>query len=59
MWLVGGGSGHAYKHGPASGEYIAKLVMSGGQTDELFSLRSKTPYDPASRSSTIPGNSAH
>jgi glycine/D-amino acid oxidase-like deaminating enzyme len=26
-WLVGGGSGHAFKHGPAIGEYVSALVV--------------------------------
>ena len=25
-WIVGGGSGHGFKHGPALGEYVAALV---------------------------------
>jgi sarcosine oxidase len=41
VWLVGGGSGHGFKHGPAVGEYIASLV-NGGPSEERFSWRSKT-----------------
>jgi sarcosine oxidase len=26
VWIVGGGSGHGFKHGPAVGEMVAKLV---------------------------------
>ena len=26
-WIVGGGSGHGFKHGPAVGEYVASLVL--------------------------------
>ena len=41
-WLVGGGSGHGYKHGPAVGELVARLVLSGageaGTPDEQFKL---------------------
>jgi len=37
-WVVGGGSGHGYKHGPALGEYVAGLVLDGGTTEEMFSL---------------------
>jgi monomeric sarcosine oxidase len=29
VWLVGGGSGHGFKHGPALGEMLAKWVMEG------------------------------
>lgn len=28
-WLVGGGSGHGFKHGPAVGELVAGLVLDG------------------------------
>lgn len=27
IWLIGGGSGHGFKHGPALGELVAKLVL--------------------------------
>ena len=37
-WLVGGGSGHGFKHGPALGEYTAGLVLDDGQTEAMFSL---------------------
>ncbi len=29
VWLVGGGSGHGFKHGPAVGEYAAARVTGG------------------------------
>lgn len=38
VWLVGGGSGHGYKMGPALGEYVAGLVLQQGQPDEVFRL---------------------
>ena len=37
-WLVGGGSGHGLKHGPAVGELVAHLVLSGAAPDEQFLL---------------------
>lgn len=37
-WLVGGGSGHGFKHGPAVGELVARLVLSGTAPDEQFRL---------------------
>ncbi|MGC2195724.1 MAG: FAD-dependent oxidoreductase [Terriglobales bacterium] len=48
VWLLGGGSGHGFKHGPALGELVAKLVLKERQTEpcwrlERFSL-SKTQY---------------
>ena len=27
LWIVGGGSGHGFKHGPALGEMVAKVVL--------------------------------
>ncbi len=40
VWLVGGGSGHGFKHGPAVGEYVANL-MGGTPGDPRFSWSSK------------------
>lgn len=41
VWLVGGGSGHGFKHGPAVGEYVAHLITEGGTPDERFQLVTK------------------
>ncbi|HEX2494673.1 MAG TPA: FAD-dependent oxidoreductase, partial [Steroidobacter sp.] len=43
VWLVGAGSGHGFKHGPAVGRYAARLV-SGGRPEitARFKLASKT-----------------
>ena len=38
VWLVGGGSGHGFKHGPALGEMVAELVMADKDPDPLFRL---------------------
>ncbi len=38
VWLVGGGSGHGFKHGPAIGEMVADLVLDGKAPDPSFSL---------------------
>ncbi|HZT04413.1 MAG TPA: FAD-dependent oxidoreductase [Steroidobacteraceae bacterium] len=41
-WLVGGGSGHGFKHGPAVGRYAAQLVSGEPLTLEpRFSLATK------------------
>jgi glycine/D-amino acid oxidase-like deaminating enzyme len=40
-WIVGGGSGHGFKHGPAVGEYAARLVMTGAEAEPRFALASK------------------
>jgi monomeric sarcosine oxidase len=38
VWLVGGGSGHGFKHGPALGEMVAELVMEGKEPAGIFRL---------------------
>jgi glycine/D-amino acid oxidase-like deaminating enzyme len=35
-WLVGGGSGHGFKMGPALGEYVSRLVLDSAVPDEQF-----------------------
>ena len=44
VWLVGGGSGHGFKHGPAVGEYVAARVTGGAlpAIEPRFSLASKS-----------------
>jgi monomeric sarcosine oxidase len=37
-WIVGGGSGHGFKHGPAVGEITARAVLGEQAPDPLFSL---------------------
>jgi len=42
VWLVGAGSGHGFKHGPAVGRYAARLVTGqSGSIQPRFSLQSK------------------
>lgn len=41
VWLVGGGSGHGFKHGPAVGACAARLITDGGRPDARFGLASK------------------
>ncbi len=38
VWIVGGGSGHGFKHGPAIGEMVSKLVLKDGTADPLYRL---------------------
>lgn len=38
VWLVGGGSGHGFKHGPVVGEMVAELVMEGKDPNPIFRL---------------------
>jgi glycine/D-amino acid oxidase-like deaminating enzyme len=41
VWLLGGGSGHGFKHGPAVGEYASRRVLGNGPEEPRFSLASK------------------
>jgi monomeric sarcosine oxidase len=41
VWLVGGGSGHGFKHGPALGEYVTERINQGGEVEPRFSLVTK------------------
>jgi len=41
VWLVGGGSGHGFKHGPAVGEYVTAMISGNGTPEPRFSLATK------------------
>jgi sarcosine oxidase len=41
VWLVGGGSGHGFKHGPFVGEYVADRIEGKGIVEDRFSLATK------------------
>ncbi len=41
VWLLGGGSGHGFKHGPAVGEYAASLVSGAVEIESRFTLSTK------------------
>jgi len=38
VWIVGGGSGHGFKHGPALGEMVANLVLKDETAEPLYRL---------------------
>jgi sarcosine oxidase len=49
-WIVGGGSGHGFKHGPVVGEYLSALVTGDAPAvaelappDDRFGVRHRTP----------------
>jgi sarcosine oxidase len=42
VWIVGGGSGHGFKHGPAVGEIAAGMALRGDAPHPRFSLETKT-----------------
>lgn len=41
VWLVGGGSGHGFKHGPAIGELVAALISGDAKVESRFALATK------------------
>ena len=47
VWIVGGGSGHGFKHGPSMGEHVSGLVMTGtsevAPPDGRFRLGARQP----------------
>jgi glycine/D-amino acid oxidase-like deaminating enzyme len=44
VWIVGGGSGHGFKHGPALGEMMADLILKDREPQPIFRLaRFKSP----------------
>lgn len=38
VWIAGGGSGHAFKHGPALGDYIARRIDGEDPDREMTQL---------------------
>jgi sarcosine oxidase len=38
VWLLGGGSGHGYKHGPALAEHVAAVLDGAEQAEPRFAL---------------------
>jgi glycine/D-amino acid oxidase-like deaminating enzyme len=38
VWIVGGGSGHGFKHGPALGEMVANLLLKDETPNPLYRL---------------------
>ncbi len=41
VWLVGGGSGHGFKHGPAVAEYLVSQIESSAPAEPRFTLPTK------------------
>jgi sarcosine oxidase len=38
VWLLGGGSGHGFKHGPAMGEMMAELILKDREISPVWRL---------------------
>ena len=43
VWLLGGGSGHGFKHGPALAEHVQALLEGRAQPDARFGLHPRGP----------------
>ena len=41
-WLLGGGSGHAFKHGPSLAAYMADLIETGADPDPRFAAGARS-----------------
>jgi glycine/D-amino acid oxidase-like deaminating enzyme len=43
VWLLGGGSGHGYKHGPAVAEHAAAVLAGKAEPEPRFGLGERAP----------------
>lgn len=43
VWLLGGGSGHGYKHGPAMAEGVAAVLRGEAEAEARFRLGAREP----------------
>jgi glycine/D-amino acid oxidase-like deaminating enzyme len=43
IWLLGGGSGHGYKHGPALAEHVAAVLAGTAEPEPRFALGDRAP----------------
>jgi sarcosine oxidase len=43
VWILGGGSGHGFKHGPALAEYVERLLEGAEQPDPRLGLGARRP----------------
>ena len=41
VWIVGGGSGHGFKNGPAVGEYVTELITKNAQLEPQLTIASQ------------------
>jgi len=44
VWIVGGGSGHAFKFGPVLGDYVASVVTGAATPEPRFRLAGRAPH---------------
>ena len=41
VWIVGGGSGHGFKHGPMVGEYVSNRILHKAAAEPRFAIATK------------------
>jgi glycine/D-amino acid oxidase-like deaminating enzyme len=46
VWLLGGGSGHGFKHGPAMAEHAAAALVGRAEPEPRFGLGTRKPAAP-------------
>jgi len=46
VWLLGGGSGHGFKHGPAIGEMMAELILKDHEPEAIWKLERFRKTEP-------------
>ena len=51
VWLVGGGSGHGFKHGPAFGADVASWILTGAEPPPGFALGARSGASATLRAS--------
>jgi sarcosine oxidase len=44
VWIVGGGSGHGFKHGPVLGDYVTGLLLHNQPSEPRFTLGAKQSH---------------
>jgi sarcosine oxidase len=56
VWLLGGGSGHGFKHGPALAEYVQGLLEGKDAPDPAFGLGARPPEAACGRPGSRPAS---
>jgi glycine/D-amino acid oxidase-like deaminating enzyme len=54
VWLVGGGSGHAFKHGPALAERLESWIAGTEEPEACFTLGEHRRHDVQLRTGGTP-----
>jgi sarcosine oxidase len=58
VWLLGGGSGHGYKHGPAVAEHVAAVLAGRADPEPRFALRERTAARALRTAGAMPAGEA-